>query len=96
MQVTFDYMTHRGTVEKRTVTVRGVDWTDNPGYNYQPGWFLTGHCHDRDAMRSFALNRIVLPEARRGSYALFRMPWDPSLRSSTAAPASPLVDPVER
>lgn len=59
--VSFAYNNHRGVSEARTVDVWSIDFRRNPGFGYQPGWFITGHCHDRKAIRSFALSHIVLP-----------------------------------
>lgn len=58
--VSFAYNNHRGVTEARTVDVYSLDFLIKPGFGYQPGWFLHGFCHDRKAMRSFALSHIVL------------------------------------
>lgn len=63
--ISFFYKNHRGEVAERTIDVDSIEWQNNPGYDYQPGWFISGHCHDRDARRSFALSHIVLPEGVR-------------------------------
>lgn len=60
--VTFDYLNHRGVTSKRTIDVDAVEFLTRPGFNYQPGWFISGLCHDKKARRSFALSRIQLPE----------------------------------
>lgn len=58
--ISFNYRNHRGKVENRTIDVDRVEWLARPGYDYQPGWFISGYCHDRKARRSFALTHIVL------------------------------------
>lgn len=74
--ITFNYLNHRGETEERTIDVAAVEFQRNPGYGYQPGWFISGFCHDRKARRSFALNRIILPEIelRNTVVILMRMP----------------------
>ena len=57
---TFKYRSHRGVIEERTIDVDSVEWVSNPGYDYQPGWFISGMCHDRNKRRSFVLTNIVL------------------------------------
>lgn len=59
--ISFYYKNHRGSIEERTIDVESLDWLSAPDYDYQPGWFITGRCHDRDAIRSFALTHIILP-----------------------------------
>jgi predicted DNA-binding transcriptional regulator YafY len=66
MTIKFKYLNHRGAVAERTVDVIGLEFNYNPNYGYQPGWFLRGFCHDKKAERSFALNRIELPEIPTG------------------------------
>lgn len=63
-EVRFKYLNHRGEVRERRVLPISLDFQKNPGYSYQPGWFLT--CHDLDengkvrGVRSFALTHILL------------------------------------
>lgn len=57
----FNYKNHRGEIGLRTVIIDRIEWLPRPGYSYQPGWFLSGHDVDKNAMRSFALCNIVLP-----------------------------------
>lgn len=61
LTVSFKYHNHRDEVEQRTITVDALEYVWQPGFNYQPGWFLSGFCHSRKARRSFALSNIVLP-----------------------------------
>lgn len=56
--MTFMYRNHRDELRRRTVIVDSVEWVINPGYNYKPGWFISGHCIDKRARRSFALDHI--------------------------------------
>lgn len=75
--ITFKYLNHRGVTTERTVDVDSVEFLHNPGFNYQPGWFISGRCHTKNARRSFALNRIELPDDGR-TYHLFRLPKEGS------------------
>lgn len=61
MEISFFYKNHRGEVSERFVFLDSLEWVNNPGYDYQPGWFLSGIDKDRGARRSFALTHIVLP-----------------------------------
>ena len=61
--VSFFYKNHRGEVAERTVEIDSLEWINNPGYDYQPGWFLSGLDVDRNARRSFALTHIILAES---------------------------------
>jgi hypothetical protein len=40
--------------------VDSVEWIGRPGFDYQPGWFISGIDLDKDEHRSFALTHIVL------------------------------------
>lgn len=57
----FVYHNHNGITETRRVRKEGavLAFLANPGYNYGPGFFLVGHCLDRDAIRSFALANMI-------------------------------------
>lgn len=57
--ITFKYLNHRGEHADRTIDVEAVEFIREPGFGYQSGWFVSGRCHDKDARRSFALNRIL-------------------------------------
>lgn len=61
-EVSFAYRNHRGELETRRVVPEAIEFHANPGYNYQPGWFLTGYDLDRQAVRSFALSHMILEE----------------------------------
>ncbi|RUX60136.1 hypothetical protein [Mesorhizobium sp. M7A.F.Ca.CA.002.12.1.1] len=62
IQAQFTYLNHRGETSKRTVDIDSIEFHRNPGYGYQPGWFISGFDHHRVARRSFALSRIAIPE----------------------------------
>ena len=66
--VEFDYLNHRGVVERRRIIPESISLDCHPGYGYQPGWFLNGFCLDRKARRSFALTRFALKELPPGGY----------------------------
>jgi predicted DNA-binding transcriptional regulator YafY len=70
--IQFLYLNHAGKLSGRTVTVDSVEFHRNPGFGYQPGWFISGFDHDKAARRSFALSRIQLPE-EEGSNKTFRL-----------------------
>lgn len=56
----FQYLNHNGKLAERNVDIDSLEFHRNPGYGYQPGWFISGFDHDKAARRSFALSRIVL------------------------------------
>lgn len=56
--ISFLYLNHRGEVATRRVQPEGIEWLPNPGYGYEPGWFLRGFDMDRAAIRSFRLSHI--------------------------------------
>lgn len=58
----FLYPSHTGIVRLRTITVDSVEWIANPGCGYQPGWFISGICAEKNERRSFALSHIQPPE----------------------------------
>ncbi|MEQ1950953.1 hypothetical protein [Mesorhizobium sp. CN2-181] len=60
--VTFTYLNHRGITAERTINFEALEFIRDPGFGYQSGWFISGHCHDKKERRSFALNRIVMSE----------------------------------
>lgn len=64
--VSFAYRNHRGETQARTVDVIALEFLHEPGFGYQPGWFLRGFDHDKQAERSFALCNIVLPPRSSG------------------------------
>jgi len=58
--VKFKYLNYLGEAHERTVTPDTIELLMDPGFNHQPGWFLSGWDHDKEAHRSFALTRIVV------------------------------------
>ena len=58
--VRFKYRNHHGKVSDRTVDVQQIEWIERPGFDYQPGWFISGICQTKQAHRSFALSHVVL------------------------------------
>lgn len=61
MQISFTYLNHNGKRSERTIEVDSLEFHRNPGFGYQPGWFISGLDRDKNARRSFALARIELP-----------------------------------
>lgn len=57
----FDYLNHRGVLERRDVIFAGLDWGDNEWYPKRQ-WFM--RCYDlvRTEARSFAL-ALIDPDA---------------------------------
>lgn len=70
---TFKYLNHRGVVAARRVEMYSIDFQKNPGFGYQPGWFLTGMCLDKNEIRSFALTHIILRGDNIAPPDLFRI-----------------------
>lgn len=67
MIATFNYKNHRGEIALRTVEVQSLDFLYNPGFGYQPGWFLSGICQDKGERRSFALSHIQFTHYEKSS-----------------------------
>lgn len=62
--IKFTYKNHRDVVAERTVDVEHLHFIKEPGFGYEPGWFISGFCHDKQARRSFSLANIERGEAR--------------------------------
>lgn len=60
MKITFKYRNYKGSVGYRTIEVQSLDWIAAPGFDYQPGWFISGIDEEKKVRRSFALSHIVL------------------------------------
>jgi predicted DNA-binding transcriptional regulator YafY len=60
--IVFTYQNHKGVRSERRVKPIGVMFVSNPGFGYQPGWFLHGFCMTKMEVRSFSLSHIILPE----------------------------------
>lgn len=67
----FKYKNHRGEVAVRSIIPEGIEWLGNPGFDYKPGWFLTGFDVDKQARRSFSLENIIIPQDKNGVGATF-------------------------
>lgn len=59
--ITFNYKNHRGEIRQRTIAFSDLRFIRDPGYGYQPGWFLYGKCLEKQEIRSFALCNIIFP-----------------------------------
>ena len=55
----FAYKNHRGEISERRVHIHCLEYIMNPGFDYEPGWFLSGFDEHKQARRSFALTNIV-------------------------------------
>lgn len=66
----FTYRNHRGEIEDRRIIPDAIEYMANPGFNYQPGWFISGECLDRKARRSFRLSHIVFNPDHLGNLRL--------------------------
>ena len=56
---TFEYLNHRGEIAWRLLVPYRLEFLEKPGYDYEPGWFLTGYDVEKQAVRSFALDNII-------------------------------------
>lgn len=61
--IAFNYLNHKGIISERRVTVDSIEFIFGIHYGYQPGWFVSGYCHEKKARRSFALSRIVFSDS---------------------------------
>ena len=62
IQSTFTYLNHAGKKSVRTIDVECVEFIRSPGFGYQSGWFLSGFDSEKQARRSFALDRIIFDD----------------------------------
>ena len=60
--ISFKYLNHRGKLAERIVDVDSLEFIREPGFGYQSGWFISGQDHEKDARRSFSLDRIIMDE----------------------------------
>ncbi|QWY83380.1 hypothetical protein [Rhizobium phage RHph_X3_2] len=60
--ISFKYLNHKGVTATRTITVDAVEFFGKANFGYQPGWYISGHCHDKHARRSFCLSRIIFDD----------------------------------
>ncbi len=56
----FRYTNHRGETADREIIVESLDYLRAPGFDYEPGWFITGFDGEKNVRRSFSLDRIKL------------------------------------
>lgn len=68
----FSYTNHRGETAIRRITPKMLEFQREPGYGYEPGWFLTGFDLDKHAMRSFSLSNITV-EDQGNSAGVFKL-----------------------
>lgn len=66
--INFNYKNYRGEVSFRRVAVDSIEFLTNPGFGYQPGWFISGIDLDKNARRSFRFDNIVLDAASEQSF----------------------------
>lgn len=53
----FVYTNYNGVTETRRVRIESLSFGSNT-FHREPQWLLNGHCMDRNARRTFALNDI--------------------------------------
>lgn len=66
--VEFNYKNHRGEVALRRIEFHRLHYVLFPGFNYQPGWFITGMCQNKREHRSFALTNIILDDLENSEF----------------------------
>ena len=72
MIIKFMYKNHRDETAERMIVFESITYEQAPEFDYKPGWFMNGFCHDKHARRSFALDNIILPEGiDKNAYELF-------------------------
>lgn len=60
--ISFYYKNHRGEIALRKVDIDSFEFLVDPGFGYQPGWFISGVDRDKDVRRSFAIVNIQLTD----------------------------------
>lgn len=60
--LSFTYINHNGKKSRRTINPETLEFDFKPGYGYQPGWAISGYCHDKEARRTFFLSRIIFDD----------------------------------
>lgn len=63
--IKFHYRNKRDEITERTVQPMSLDFNFDPPEPFRPGWCLTGFDVDKQAVRSFFLERIRISEYRR-------------------------------
>jgi hypothetical protein len=66
----FKYLNHRGSTDMREVLFESVQYIREPGYGYEPGWFISGYDLHRKARRSFALANIIFDDPPQAIHTL--------------------------
>lgn len=74
MIIRFTYTNHRGEKAARDVRPLKLEYIPRPGYNYEPGWFLTALDVDKNAIRSFALQNIEVSHKGVNIFTLLEFP----------------------
>lgn len=69
----FRYKNYRGEISNRRVAFTDLVFMTEPGFDYQPGWFVGGYDLDRKERRTFALTSIILPTEMKLYHVLFTM-----------------------
>lgn len=82
--ITFDYRTADGAIAERTVDPYAV-------VQRRGSWYLVGRDHDRHAMRTFRLDRVVGDPDTLGSAGAFSPPDDLDLAHAVAGPSTETV-----
>jgi hypothetical protein len=72
-RIQFRYKNHRGEEGARDVTVDSIAYLRKPGFSYEPGFFIMGYCHDKQAQRSFAFCNVVLPPDELMPYRIIKL-----------------------
>lgn len=85
--VEFPYRTADGTINTRRIDPYGV-------VRRRAAWYLVGRDHDRDAMRSFRLDRMVQPPREVGEPDAFVVPDDLDLAAIASGPGQ-VPTPIE-
>ena len=60
--VYFTYRNYKGKESRRRVKVDSIEFIRDPGFGYQPGWFLSGMDLDKNARRSFAFSSMIISD----------------------------------
>jgi len=61
MILSFTYKNYKGITSDRMLDVECLEYLTNPGFDYEPGWFLTGIDVHKGERRSFSLDHIIFP-----------------------------------
>ena len=67
------YLNHAGKKAHRIIKVDSVEFIGKVHFGYQPGWFISGFCLEKQARRSFALSRIIFDDSEFNDKFHFRL-----------------------